>query len=224
MRPLVRSQLAPVAGIVLGTLALLLIARALCHSANVSLAILLGDPTEIAVLPFYVGLFSGLGVMAWAAAASVGVLGWRLTRDRSDPDVRELSNALGGFALLSLVLGIDDLARFHDSVVPWHLGGSKNAVLLVYVVAAFTWGIRFRRVIIERASLPMLVAVSCFAVSILLDALLPHRLGAKKEILEDSPKLVGIFLWCFAGMVLVSSGVRAAAAHDSSGDEQIPRN
>lgn len=199
------------AGISLGTLALLLITRALCHRANIPLALLLGDPTEITVVPFYVGLFSGLGLMAWAAGASVSALGWKILRGRRDPELRELSRALGGLAMLSLVLGLDDLARFHDSVVPWHLGvAPKSAVLLVYVLATLAWAVRFRRVLLGRASLPLAVAASCFAVSILLDLLLPLSLGNKKEVLEDSPKLAGVFLWFFAATVLVSSGMRDA--------------
>jgi hypothetical protein len=149
---------------------------------------LVRDPSQTAQYPPYLGLISYLGVLAWSAAAAIGLFAGAIGRDRA---LRALLLAGGG---LSALLGIDDLVTLHEYVFPEYLGIAEDAVLLVYglLLAAFLIG--FAAVILRRTDFLVLgLALGFFAASEMFDqGFLEQGLNF---LLDDGLKLFGIVLW-----------------------------
>lgn len=210
MHLLIRRQLT-IAVVTSLLFALLLLAiRFVAHPRGIHLDALLRDPNGVSGAPFYVGVLSMVGILGWGAAASAGAVGWSTLHAERDPELRRLALALGGFAILSIVLGLDDLAQFHEDIAPKFLGVDEKLVFSVYGIYAVAWAVTFRRLLLDRVPVLLPAAVLGFASSILIDLI-----GDKVELpmfLEDSPKLLGIYLWALTGGALLTSAYRDALA------------
>jgi len=92
---------------------------------------LLLDPSTIANLPWYTGLISNLGILAWTVAAVCAAAGaFVASLDSRRHAVRFLTPS----AMLSGVLALDDMLRLHSDLLPQTLGVSKLGVLAVVLV------------------------------------------------------------------------------------------
>lgn len=193
-----------------GTLATVLVlsgAQATCLAAGVDAGVLVRDTAAVLEAPFYTGVLSNVGGACWGAATALGILGSVVLR-RGDPRQREVSGALRGFALLSAWLGLDDLVQIHEYVAPRLLGIDEQLVYLAYALLVTAWIVRHRRVIVERAPLPLLVAFIGFGGSLLADELGDYVVQVPL-VLEDGLKLIGVVNWGVWAGVLLSSEVAA---------------
>ena len=175
---------------------------------------LLGDPATALEAPFYIGLVSNVGVLLWAATASVFLFGWALLRRRGgDVEWR-------GFLLYSGVfvawLCLDDLFLLHDVVFPDVLGIPQPAVAAAYAALALAYLACFAPLVLRTDFLVLVLAFGLLAASLALDQLHAVRelLPIAAALWEDAAKLLGIGAWLSYGIattVAVLDGAPAAA-------------
>ena len=150
---------------------------------------LLLDTAAYAELAWYSGLVSNVGVLGWAVATATATWGAWLCRvaGREGP-----ARLLGGGALLSALLTLDDLFQLHV-VVPAQLGVSKTGSYLLYLLLAIVWA-GANAAEIERAPFPLLGAAAVsFASSLAADQVGD---GAGRWLVaEDALKFLGILAW-----------------------------
>lgn len=151
---------------------------------------LLLDPSYASGAPWYTGLVSNLGILAWttatvaaAAGAWVSWMGGRLGA----------AAMLRGGAILSTLLLLDDLFQFH-SVIPGRLGLPKSSFYLLYLVLTWWWVISERNELRRTKSKMLIAAGGAFAASIIIDQV---GLGSKdiSLVLEDAAKFLGVLAW-----------------------------
>ena len=151
---------------------------------------LLLDPAAAAGMPWFTGLISNLGILAWtlgavaaAAAAHIAHLGHR------DSAARFLRHA----AVVGALLTLDDLFQLHSSVFPKVFGLPKGAVLFVYGVGVAIWALT-HAVEIVRTRWGLLFAAGVgMSLSIAVDQLSTGQDWAL--LAEDGAKFLGILAW-----------------------------
>ena len=216
-----RTGLTAAAVVTCAAVGLLVAAQVGCLATGVEMEVLTRDPAALLKARPYVGILSTLGIGCWGAATGVGVLGWLALRS-GDPHQRELSGALRAFALLSAWLGVDDLAQLHEHA-PRLLGVSEAVVYLAYAALAVAWVLWYRRVLLEGAPLPLLIAIAGLGGSVLADEF-GNLWFELPLVLEDGFKLVGIANWAaWAGVVVWSElEVVSRVASPAEDPEPIP--
>ena len=199
-----------VAGLVFAA-AVMAAAAALYLAAGIPVAHLLKDPGALRPGPWYLGAVSYVGILLWTAAATLCLFARRLLPRVEEAEVRSF---LLASALLSAVLGLDDLFMLHDSVAPMYLGVSEKVVVLGYGALALGYVARFRRLVWRTEFLPLLVAGGFFALSVGVDALDVD--DTRFLLVEDGAKLAGIAGWCSYLGHIAGEAVRARMARESS--------
>jgi len=149
---------------------------------------LLLDPSQYQGRPWYTGLVSNLGVLAWTVAAAAATGGaWIANAARR----HGATAMLRGGALLTTLLLLDDLFQLHI-IVPKTLGLPKVSFYGLYLVLSVWWLSsswfelrRTRRLLLTAA----VIALGC---SVLFDQVAATGGGL---VAEDSAKFLGILAW-----------------------------
>ena len=149
------------------------------------------DPAASVGAPFYLGLFSQLGVLLWCATAAIClftsfVLRW--TGRRGD-----FVGLLLCFGLLTALFTLDDLFMLHEVVFPTYLYVPEPVVLGLYGALTLGCLARFRRTILKTEYGLLVVAMGLLGSSLTLDLLPFGRLY--ELVLEDGFKFMGIVTW-----------------------------
>jgi hypothetical protein len=153
---------------------------------HISARFLTDDPTMLGNLPFYYGIFSNFGVMLWASAAAINLLGAALLKD----DSRKF-RFLFVSGLFTLWLGLDDLLLFHETVFPDYIGIPEGLVYIGYVFVILAYLAFFYKDIYTYTNYTLLVvALAAFGSSSVLDNIM------EAAFIEDGAKFLGIILWC----------------------------
>ncbi len=160
---------------------------------GVELNLLFDDIAESSGIPTWYGALNILGVIGWLTGGAVA--GFAAWTGLGGPAA---SRALGWAAALSVLLGLDDLFRFHEHLS--NVTGITEALFLgVYLAAAAVWVGRHRHALVPETPL-LLLAAAGFAVSLGLD--LAQEVGAEGlagvYVVEEGAKLVGIQCWAAA--------------------------
>ena len=150
------------------------------------------DVTALAALPVYYGFLSQIGIVFWAGTATVCLFGFRLCS--SVASYRSSRRFLLASALLTALLGVDDLFLFHEVILP-NLGISEAVTFGVYGSLVALYFLRFYIVILKTNYIPLAVSLSFFLISILIDVGVLPLSAPYKDLCEDSAKLVGIVSW-----------------------------
>ncbi|CAA9358267.1 MAG: hypothetical protein AVDCRST_MAG68-4154 [uncultured Gemmatimonadetes bacterium] len=159
-------------------------------AAGIPVAHLLKDPGALRPGPWYLGAVSYVGILLWCAAATVCLFTRGLLRE---PGHAELRRFLLGSALLSALLGLDDLFMLHDQVAPDYFGVSEKVIVLAYGAAALGYVVRFREMVERSPYFLLLVAGGFFALSVGVDAM--DLDDGRILMVEDGAKLAGITAW-----------------------------
>jgi hypothetical protein len=179
-------------------------------TSGTALSKLTRDMATVAGVKFYIGLLSNLGLMLWAATATIcwfGELVLHRTRPVSSSAASELvkvnlgvlndSPAMGAFlrasGLVSFVLLFDDTFLLHEVFFPKYLHIPELVVFAGYLLLFGAYLLNFRRTILGSNYLLLLVAVGCLGFSMVIDEVLP--LNNFITFIEDSLKFVGIVFW-----------------------------
>jgi hypothetical protein len=159
---------------------------------GVTYGLLTRDPVSVAELPFYTGFLSNVGVLLWAAAATVCIFSATVSRPlQGAPQMRSFLIASG---FVSLWLGLDDVFVFHETAFPIYLGLPESVTLAVYAVVLLAYLLVFFRTLLSTDYVLFVMAGVFFALSVALDMLDPLR-ALGDYFVEDSAKLTGIVSW-----------------------------
>ena len=151
------------------------------------------DVISLAVLPVYYGFLSQIGIVFWAGSVTVCLFGFRLCSNATGH--RSSKRFLLSSALLTALLGIDDLFLFHEVILPKYLGIPETITFGVYGMLAALYFLRFYTVILKTNYIPLAVSLCFFLISILIDIDVLPLSVSYKNLCEDGAKLVGIVSW-----------------------------
>ena len=140
------------------------------------------------------GALSSLGVLGWIATAAIcigsGLLTWNV--------LRRGAGFLIAAGSLSLLLGLDDLFQFHESIARTQLGLHELAVYQAIGTATLLFLWCFRQPILDGAPGWLLCALGLLAASVALDTVFERWIegyGAWAVLAEDGLKWLGIACW-----------------------------
>ncbi|MBD2356755.1 hypothetical protein H6G41_19350 [Tolypothrix sp. FACHB-123] len=171
------------------------------------------DPSALTHTPFYIGLFSNIGILLWCAGATSCLFSYAILK--KNHRYRELSKFLLFSGFLTCFLMFDDLLLLHEEVFPKYLNISEN-VFYVFYLAIILFGTFKNFNFIKKTELIILLAaVVFFVLSIVSDRIYNSHLVAK---IEDLWKLVGISTWFtyLTRLCLreISSLIHSSATHE----------
>ena len=158
---------------------------------TVPLRLLLLDTSALGGLPWYAGLLSNIGILAWTvSAASAGGGAWVAAQT----DRPSAARFLGVGALVASVLLLDDLLLLHSSFMPRVLGIPKPLAMLLIISPALAWLALFAGEITRTRWTVLVGALSAFMVSVGADQVL-HPTGSTALLFEDGAKFLGVLGW-----------------------------
>lgn len=171
------------------------------------------DSTAISNLPWYAGVLSNIGILAWAVAATSALGGGWVAFKTKRPSAGRFLTAGG---IVAAVLLFDDLLRLHSSLIPKILGVPKSAAMLIVVAPAIAWFLAFIDEILRTRWLVLLAALGAFFGSVAADQVLPS--GDNALLIEDGAKLLGVLAWSLYFVLttrdIANSTIRAATTVD----------
>lgn len=147
---------------------------------------LVRDTNAIAGQPAYFGLYSNIGVVAWAAGASIALFSWLALRSRAAGDARLRALRLGGMFMALACL--DDLFMLHEN--SYVVGLSDKMVMAAYALFLLVFAASTLPVLGRTKWLLLGGALGSFALSFLLD--LSEFAGS--VLMEEVAKLTGVSL------------------------------
>lgn len=149
---------------------------------------------EFAINPF-LGIISHLGILFWCVCTSVCFFSFLLLTKKEDKRKSDRSLFLRFFSLTTLILLLDDLFLFHESLAP-NLYIPEKFVYVCYALMVLFGIVRFRKVILQTKWIILFLALIFFSLSLLIDTVGvgPNRANLS-FILEDGFKLLGIASW-----------------------------
>jgi hypothetical protein len=169
----------------------LLVLLAGAYIRDIPVTDLLRDPTATLDGPWYTGIVSTTGVALWASTAAICLLAMAV---RPTGGARSL--LLAG-AVMSLILGADDLYLIHETVKNT-MGIPSPVTIGLYGVLAIVLIRPAWRYLMARPDVSIFfAALVLFAVSVILDA--AGELGLPtpplSAVIEDMAKFLGIATW-----------------------------
>jgi hypothetical protein len=183
---------------------------------------LLLDPAAAAGMPWFTGLISNLGILAWtlgavaaAAAAHIAHLG---SRDRAATFLRHA-------AIVGGLMTFDDLFQLHSSVFPKVFGIPKAAVLFVYGMGIAAWALTHAIEIVRTRWGLLFAAGVAMSLSIAVDQISTGQDWAL--LAEDGAKFLGVLSWA-AYFTLTARDIASSVIADLGGppgrtdDDAVP--
>ena len=174
------------------------------------------DQGSLADLPWYAGILSNVGYIAWTVAACAALGGGWVARQTDRPSAARFLLAGGSVTLLLL---LDDMFRFHTGVLSKLVGIPKRLALMAIVAPAIVWLAVFAAEIIRTRWLVLASALAMLFSSIVFDQLLPA--GETSLLIEDGAKFLGVLAWMVYFVLTTKDIVRSTireALNSSSPD------
>jgi hypothetical protein len=159
------------------------------------------DTNAIAGLPAFFGSYSSLGILIWAAAASIALFSWRALAHCGIADAHARALRLGGS--FAAVACLDDLFMLHEHA--YLVGIPETIVMAGYALFLIAFVVSTIPILHTTCWLLLGGAVGCLALSVLFD--LTYFRGS--VLLEEVFKLSGI---SFLAAYLVTLSFSALAA------------
>jgi len=172
------------------------------------------DPNNVGGLPWFVGIVSMLGAVAWTVAVVAAAGGaWIASTVGRDG----AASMLRGGALLSTLLLVDDLFQIHTLPYPL-LGVPKSVVLGGYGLLALCWvAAEWQEILRTRTGL-VLLAAALFAVSLAVDQFgvgFSRSNSGPVVALEDGAKFLGTAIWA-KYFVMTAAGIIRSIVNQQS--------
>jgi hypothetical protein len=140
---------------------------------------------------WYTGLVSQLGMVAWAAVATLAAGGSWLAKVGGR---RGAAWFLAGGALITLWMLFDDLFLLHADLLP-RAGFPKASVELTYFVVTGAWLVGSAREVARTRVLVFAAAVAALGASLVIDLRVPGADAGRRVVFEDGTKFLGICAW-----------------------------
>lgn len=183
-------------------------AAVMSRMMHVPLRELTSDPNVVSQAPFYVGMFSQVGVIGWAVGATAAFFGAFASAIDSKARAETAFFAYAGILTLSLCL--DDAMMLHEGFYPVILNVSEKAVLGLYALFATIFVALYWRLILTTKWALAIVGMGSLAASMVLDIILPT--SSLESAIEDGFKLAGILCWAAYMVLTAFSVIRPGAA------------
>lgn len=149
-----------------------------------------GSLVNFSINPF-VSIISNLGILLWCASASICLFSFNFKESSKKIKKDRDCQFLKFFGILSLLLLLDDLFLFHESIAP-KLFISQKVVYVGYLSAVLLGIVKFKKLILQTDWIIWCFAFLFFSLSILIDILEPFE---NSIFLEDGFKFLGIASW-----------------------------
>jgi hypothetical protein len=153
---------------------------------------LLFDPSHVAGLPWFAGLVSNLGILAWTVAVAAAGAGTWICGLGGRASARRF--LLAG-ALVSTLFLAEDLLQLHSSVVPDLTGLPKGVVEGISALVALRWTSQYRAEIRRTHWYLLAASIGALGCSIVVDVLIAPVPGELAQVVEDGAKLLGVLAW-----------------------------
>jgi len=141
----------------------------------------------------YFGFFSNLGVLLWSGTASVCCFASVLLIQKQ-ADRRQVLFMVSAGLLTGLLL-FDDLFQGHEVMYPKIRGVTEQRVFAAYIVLTGLYLAFFRSLIVRNGYSLMLLSLSLFGISMLVDLFVVAEGSVLPRIGEDGTKFIGIAVW-----------------------------
>ena len=147
------------------------------------------EPQTVLDGSWYVGGFSNLGGVVWFATGGILVFAAAFGTRLRIP--------LAGAAIVTWLLGLDDIFLLHDAVYP-KLGAPESVVVGGYflLIAILVW--RTHTALQQSTLVGVGLAVFFWIASQLFDRFLNHSVLDLDQLTEDGAKFVGAAIWAAA--------------------------
>jgi hypothetical protein len=153
--------------------------------------------------PWFAGWLVYAGAVGWFGAAAIAFFGWLLLRKR--PGRARIAWLLGGFSILTLIMGVDDLFMLHDGVLWAVFNFGESNLMPIWIALAVIWGLIYLPELLGDPNMPISVgAVVLFAFGIFGDLAPDTVFGI---VNEDVAKLAGIMLWSLWGLFVTRRNI-----------------
>jgi hypothetical protein len=158
---------------------------------NIQLNHFTRDPAQIMNAPFYIGLFSNIGILLWCASVVVCFFTRPfIPKNEANRSVRLFLFFSG---LVTMMLMSDDLFLIHEEVFPAYLGMPEKGVFVIYSNILLLYAILFRDIIFKTDYLILGLAFFLIGGSTFIKRI-PMPIP-EDTFLEDAVKLFGIICW-----------------------------
>lgn len=152
------------------------------------------DPADITNSSPLLGVLSNLSVLLWCATAAICFFAFCVLKHEKDRRVAVFFLISG---LITSMLLLDDLFLLHERIFPHYFHWRQRYIYLTYVSIMFAHVLIFRKIIFRKSSILLILAVSFFFLSIVVDGI-----AAKtgdfipfQHLYEDGFKLLGLAGW-----------------------------
>lgn len=168
------------------------------------------DAATVSNLPWYTGVMSSIGVLAWTVGAVACAGGAWVANQTRRPSAGRF---LGVGALVSATLLADDLLQLHSVALPRALGLPKPLAIAVICLPALAWLALFVAEIARTRWVILAASLVCLGGSLGVDQVFSPT-GASGLIVEDGLKFVGVLtyaLYCTLTAVDITRSTISAA-------------
>jgi len=158
---------------------------------NVQLNHFTKDPTQLMNEPFYLGLFSNIGILLWCGSAVICFFSKAVLPETSE--LKPLRRFLFYSALVTLMLMLDDLFLLHEEVFPDYLGIPEFGVYVIYCNVLLLYVLFFWQIMLKTDFIILGLAFFLIGLSTIVKQI-PMPIP-EDTFLEDAVKLFGIICW-----------------------------
>jgi hypothetical protein len=189
---------------------------AVAAQRSVPVEVLFLDPAFLSGRPWYTGVVSDIGVLAWTAATVAALFGGWVAAQTGRPSAARF---LRSGAVVSAILLADDLLQLHADLLRF-VGLPKGVRQLIVVAPAAIWLVRYAGEIARTRWVIMVGSLGVLGGSLVVDALVApgSRVGV---FAEDGLKLLGVLAWA-QYMVLTSVDITRSTIRAAQGRAEPP--
>lgn len=163
----------------------------LSSATGVDLSDLTRDVVAVTDTHLYIGALSTTGLMLWAAASGICLLGAAILSGL--PQHRGAVAFLFCAGILTALLGLDDAFLLHERVFPTHFGLPQKGVYLTYIAMILGFLLVFCQRILRTDYVLLGISLFFMALSVGMDEFIPY--SRFETFVEDSCKFIGIVFW-----------------------------
>jgi hypothetical protein len=159
------------------------------RAGDISFQAMMRDPNAFSGSHALLGAMSNLGVLLWAASASIWLFSAR-------GEIARFATASGA---LSIYFALDDLFQFHERLALDLLGVRERYAYVLIACTVLAYCFWFRAEFLKREGVLLAAALSLLGGSAVFDTFLAPflmTLGDWAYFVEDGTKWLGACFWC----------------------------